>query len=434
MIKHLRQFIGGNVLLKITSFNAIAIGVRIVAGLISSKVIAFYLGAPGMALLGDLRNFMTSVQGVSTLGIYNGVVKYTSQYKRKPQLLGKVLTTSFLLGGIATILTALVLFFGASYWNTFLFGTDNNFTFIFEILGLALPFYGLNALLVAVINGFGKFKWIILINATTNILGLIITVFLIYTRNIEGAFIAVVTIPSVALLITAIALLKKRHFLRFFKFANFEIAFAKKLASYTGMALFSAMSTPLIFIAIRQHIINVDGLTHAGYWDAMLRLSDYYLMFVTTILTLYILPKLAETHTVKGFRREIFNFYKTILPLFGLGCILVFLLKKPLINLVFTEDFLAMSPIFAWQLGGDFLRVASMVLAYQFLAKNMFWTFIGTQVFSLAVIYFSFVFFIERYGFVGAGMGHLFSYFIYLVVVLILFRKALFSNRTEELI
>jgi len=432
MIKQLRQFIGGNVLLKITSFNSVAIGVRIVAGLISSKVIAFYLGAPGMALLGDLRNFITSVQGVSTLGIYNGVVKFTAQHKSRPSLLGKVLSTSFLLGGFSTIFTALILFFGADYWNSLLFGTDKNFIFIFKILGLALPFYGLNTLLIAVINGFGKSKWIILINAATNILGLLITVFLIYTHNIDGAFIAVVTIPSIALLITGTALVKKIHFLRLFSFEQVDLSFVKKFASYTGMTLFSAIGTPMVFIAIRQKIINVDGLTNAGYWDAMLRLSDYYLMFVTTILTLYILPKLAETNTVKDFRKEIFNFYKTILPLFGLGCLLVFLLKNQLVNLVFTEDFLAMSPIFAWQLAGDFLRVAAMVLAYQFLAKNMFWTFMGTQVFSLALIYLSFTFFIDRYGFVGAGMGHLFSYFIYLIVVLFIFRKALFTNKIEE--
>ncbi|HEA31360.1 MAG TPA: O-antigen translocase [Leeuwenhoekiella sp.] len=434
MLKYLRQFIGGNILLKITSFNSIAIGVRIVAGLISSKVIAFYLGAPGMALLGDLRNFLTSVQGVGTLGIYNGVVKYTAQFKKEPQILGKVLTTSFILGGFATILTALSLFFGAPYWNSFLFGESQNFIFIFKLLGLALPFYALNTLLMAVINGYSKFKWIIIINATTNVLGLLVTVFLIYTQSIKGAFIALVIVPSLSLLITGLALAKKTRFLRFFKFAHFDWSFVKRFGSYTGMTLFSAISTPWVFIGIRQRIINADGLTHAGYWDAMLRLSDYYLMFVTTILSLYILPKLAAIKTAKGFRTEIFNFYKTILPLFGLGCILIYVLKNLLVSLIFTKDFLAMSPIFAWQLAGDFLRVASMVIAYQFLAKNMFWTFIGTQVFSLSVIYFSSVFFIDRFGFVGAGMGHLFSYFIYLVVVLFIFRKPLFYTNQQETI
>ena len=432
MINNLRRFIGGNMLLKITSFNSIAIGVRIAAGLISSKVVAFYLGAPGMALLGDLRNFLASVQGVSTLGITNGVVKYTAQFKKEPKVLGKVLSTAFILGGAASILTAFALFFGAEYWNSFLFNDGQDFVFIFQLLGLALPFYALNTLLMAVINGHAKFKWIIIINATTNFIGLLVTVFLIYTRNIEGAFIAVVCVPSLALLVTGIGLAKKTRFLRFFRFTHFDRSFVKKFGSYTGMTLFSAISTPLVFIAIRQRIINVDGLTNAGYWDAMLRLSDYYLMFVTTVLTLYILPKLAATTTARGFRTEVFNFYKTILPLFALGLILIYFGKNLLVQLVFTEDFLAMTPIFRWQLTGDFFRVASLVIAYQFLAKNMFWTFIGTQVFSLSIIYFSSVFFVERYGFVGAGMGHLFSYFVYLVTVLLIFRKALFGKLKKE--
>lgn len=428
MIRYLRQFIGENVLLKITSFNSVAIGVRIITGLISSKVVAFYLGASGMALMGDLRNFLSSAQSISTLGIYNGIVKYTAQFKNDHRQLGKLLTTSFLLGGIATILTALILFFGASYWNNFLFEDGTDYRFVFQLLAIALPFYALNIFLVAVINGYARYKQIILINAVTNVLGLVITVLLIYQYNIEGALIGIVCIPSLSLLITGLVLVRKSKFLDFFNFANFDPQLIKKLASYTGMTLFSAIITPWIFIAIRQEIINSEGLTEAGYWDAMLRLSDYYLMFVTSILTMYVFPKLSATETRLGFRKEVFSFYKTILPLFGLGLVVVFFAKELLISLVFTEDFQQMKPIFQWQLIGDFFRVAAMVVAYQFLAKNMFWTFIGSQIFSLATIYLSSAYFIHHFGFEGAGMGHALSYFIYLITVLIIFKKSLFAR------
>ena len=429
MLKNLRKIARGNVLLKITSFNAVAISVRIVAGLVTSKVVAFYLGAQGMALLGDLRNFMNSLQSVGTLGIYNGIVKYTAESKADKQKLSRFLSTSFFLILGTTLLISCILFFGATYFNKLLFDSAHDFTYIFRLLALALPFYSLNTFLIAAINGYSKYKFIIFINIATNILGLIITIFLIINYKITGAFYAVVLVPAIAIIVTVAAIFKKRFALSLIGFSHFRVSYIKRFVTYTGMTVFSAMLTPWIFIGIRQHIIAVDGMQNAGYWDAMLRLSDYYLMFATTVLTLYVLPKLAETTTRNGFRKEIFNFYKTILPLFGVGLIVLFFIKSYLIPIIFTKDFLTMLPIFKWQLAGDFFRVASIVIAYQFVAKNMFWYFVGTNIFSLAVIYGSSIYFVDRYGFVGAGMAHFLSYAVYLCVVVFIFRKSLFDLR-----
>jgi len=84
-----------------------------------------------------------------------------------------------------------------------------------------------------------------------------------------------------------------------------------------------------------------------------------------------------------------------------------------------------MNTLFIWQLSGDFFRVASLVIAYQFIAKNKFWAFIITQIISLSVIYFSSTLLVSEYGFVGASMGHLVSYIIYFLMLLVIFRKSL---------
>ena len=427
MIRKIRQLVGDNVLLKITSVNSLAIGVRIVAGFITSKVVAIYLGAPGMALLGDLRNFLGSVQSISTLGISNGIIKYTAEFKRDKRILSQLLSTSFFLILGMTLLVSGILFFGAAFWNTLIFKENTNFTFVFKLMALALPFYAINTFLLAVINGHAKYRFIIFINIATNLLGLLLTVAFIVNYKIDGAFVAIATVPAIAFLVTVMALVNKSAGLKLIKPHFFKRKHIKKYASYAGMTAVSAMLTPWVFIGIRQHIIDTDGMSNAGYWDAMLRLSDYYLMFATTVLTLYVLPKLAEATTETGFRKQIVDFYKTIMPLLGLGLIAVFLLKSYLVQLVFTKDFMTMLPIFKWQLAGDFFRVSSIALAYQFIAKNMFWHFVGTNLLSLAIIYGSSIYFVNLYGVEGAGMAHLFSYVLYLGVVLFIFRKPLFD-------
>ena len=161
----------------------------------------------------------------------------------------------------------------------------------------------------------------------------------------------------------------------------------------------------------------------------MVRISDYYMMFATTLMTLYVLPKLSEIKTDARFKQEIFNFYRTILPIFVAGAVFIFVIKGFIIRMIFTQEFLAMKPLFFWQLLGDVFRLASVVIAYQFVAKNMFWYFVVTNVISLATIYLTSSFFIGKYGFVGASMGHFISYMTYFFVLLSIFRKPLLGMR-----
>ena len=432
MFKYLKQVIGANALLRLTSYNAMAVFVRIVTGLITSKLIAFYLGPQGMALLGELRNFLSSVQSVCTLGFLDGVVKYVSEFRTNKKELKKILSTAYYVGFIGAILTGFTLYIGASYWNTLIFKNDYDFTYVFEIMAFSVPLYALNMFCIAILNGFAKYKIIIQLNIATNLIGVFITAALIIFFNIDGAFLAAILVPAIALVLTIILIINRKNFIKYIKTEKISKAYIIKYSSYMAMTVFSSMVSPWVYIAIRRRIIDIDGIENAGLWDAMLRLSDYYLMFVTTILTLYILPKLSRLQTDIAFRREIFNYYKTILPLFAGGLIVIYFLRGFIINLLFTPDFLAMKSIFIWHLLGDLIRVASIVLGYQFIAKNMLKHFIITQIISLSVIYFSSIYFIDQYGFVGASMGHAFSFAFHLLMMLFIFRKQLFFKLQPE--
>ena len=42
---------------------------RIISGILTSKAIAVFIGAEGLALIGNLRNFFASTQSLATLGV-----------------------------------------------------------------------------------------------------------------------------------------------------------------------------------------------------------------------------------------------------------------------------------------------------------------------------------------------------------------------------
>ena len=83
-------------LFKVTSLNSISVMLKIGIGLITSKVLAIFVGPSGMALIGNLRNFLTSLENITTLGFQNGIVKYIVDHKDNNLELKKDVSTVFL--------------------------------------------------------------------------------------------------------------------------------------------------------------------------------------------------------------------------------------------------------------------------------------------------------------------------------------------------
>ncbi len=69
MLTRIKNYFKTNMLLKIASYNSVSVFVRLITGFVTSKAMAFFLGPSGMAIVGNLSNFMQSVESLSSLGI-----------------------------------------------------------------------------------------------------------------------------------------------------------------------------------------------------------------------------------------------------------------------------------------------------------------------------------------------------------------------------
>lgn len=419
-------------LFKVAHLNSVTIATKIIAGILTSKAIAIFIGVEGMALIGNLRNFLSAIQSFAILGFYNGFVKTLAKCKDDAFELSKTISTTYYLGFFSTILMSFLCYYNASFINDFLFSATYNYAYVIQVLALALPFYALNMFCFGIMNGFSNFKMLLIINIIGQILGLLVTLYLIYIENIDGALVAAVIAPSLIFLITLVGIINRRNLMPQIKISHVSLSVLKKFAPYAIMALVTAIAIPLTSILIRNFIIEELGIKQAGYWEAMNRISDYYLMFVTSIMTLYIIPRFSEIDNKKEFRKEVFGFYKSIMPLFGLGLLIIYLLRPFVVSLVFSEEFQPVENLFLWQLLGDFVKVLSIVIAYQFLAKKMFAQFIVIEVFLVVILYLTSVYLIELYGVEGAVMGHFFSYLMHYLIVLLVFSNSLFGVVIDE--
>lgn len=418
-------------LFNVANLNSFTIGIKIIAGLFTSKFIAIFIGAEGLALIGNLSNFLKAIQSFSSLGFYKGLVKLIAEFKDQKKKFSKVLSTSFYIGFLSTIIAALLCYYFAEPINAFLFGRAD-YVYVIEILAFVLPLYSLNAFCFSIMNGYSKYKFLLIISLIGQIAGLLITLLLIWQDRVDGALVAVAITPGLIFLITLVGILFRTSLVKYIKITDVSTSILNRLSPYSIMALTSVVALPIVMILIRNYITQEIGLKQAGYWEAINRISDYYLMFVNSLIALYLVPKLSKITTKKDFRIEVRAFYKNLMPYLGGLLILMYVLRKFVVTLIFSDEFLPTGDLFMWQFLGDFIRVFAMVIAYQFLAKKMFSHFIILEIFLFVILYFSSIYLIDVFGLEGAVMGHFVTHILHLGIVLLIFSNSLFGIITED--
>jgi O-antigen/teichoic acid export membrane protein len=400
-------------LFKITSLNSLSIAIKIGIGLVTSKILALFVGPGGMALVGNLRNFLTSLESISTLGFQSGIIKYVAENQKNKEVLQKIIATVFIsLVFIALVLSG-VLYFFASFWNDTILNSAFDYILVFKILALALPWYAVSVFLLAVLNGLSHFKKVIWVNIIGNTLGLLVSLFMILQFQTLGALLAIVITPSLLFFVTFYFVQKEINFLEAIKWHLYDFKVIKDLLPFSLMAMVSSILGPMVYLAMRNSVIEKLGIDQAGFWESMTRISTYYMLFVSTILSVYFLPKLAIAQDNKETKSIFWQYYKSFS-------------RFLIVQLLFTKEFLPVTKLFFWQLLGDVFKVAFLILGYQFFAKKLTKVFIIAEIASLALLYFSNLVFMHYFGIQGVVMAQAFDNFVYLLVLCVYFRKSLF--------
>ena len=412
------EFIRSNVLLKMTSLNAVVISIRLVIGLFIQRLMAEFLGEVGYAKTGQLRSLLQMLTSITSLGIFNGVVKYVSEYKDDKEQLQKLFSTSFVFVFIGSIFSWTVLFFWSESISNYLFATIE-FAYIIKLMSFVAPVIGIQRIFNGVVNGLSKYKKFAKIELVAYLLSAIVMVSLLYSHNIDGALIAIAITPVIQVFVLMFLFVKVLKEYVQFSHISFKIPMSKELLAFAMMSFVSTILLGYVEIDIRNMITKRITEADSGIWTAMTTLSQNYMVFSGAIFTLYVIPKFATIYTRNDFRKEVFSIYKTLLPLFAIGMITIFLLRHLIINIIFP-GFDEMASLFKWQLMGDFIRLASLVLAHQFLAKKMVRNFIFSEILSIVLFYVLAYYFTNLYGLEGVVFAHFIRYIIYFIVVIFL--------------
>jgi polysaccharide transporter, PST family len=410
-------------LIRTSLLNSIAVAVKMLTLLGINKLLAVYVGPIGYASLGQLQNAMTMITTFASGAINMGVTKYTAEYyddEAEQQAVWRTAGTIALIGSIFTSL--LIALFSRSLASWFL--KDENLASVFLWFAGTLVFFVFNALFLAILNGKKEIGRYVSANIAGSLFAFLITSLLAGQYGLYGALVALAIFQSVAFVVTLILCYKASWFKFSYFIGSFDIKIAKNLVKYTLMALSSAICVPISQIVIRNYLGKSLGWEAAGYWEAMWRLSTAYLLLVTTVLSVYFLPKIAELSDPNELKNEINQGYKIILPIVIICSLLIYLFRDLIIGLLFTAEFYPIRQLFLGQVIGDILKIGSWILAFIMLGKAMANYFIFTEIsFSLS-FYFIVVLMTNIYGLEGVSWAYALNYLLYWIVMyFLIFRK-----------
>ena len=220
--------------------------IKILSTVLLSKLVAVQLGTAGLALLGQLTNFVTIVLVLATGGFANGIIKYVSEFAGTERVCGFIKQSFKLTLLIAAFTGSFILIF-SNVLSRWCFGTIQ-YNYVFMFLGVSNIFYASTNYFTSLLNGLSDYRMFNRVNAINSIISLVISATLIWLFELKGAFLAVAINQSFSCLIIVFFARKYLHYFKGFANVIVEKGVAKNLF------LFSV----LYFYLLNQYLLFSD--------------------------------------------------------------------------------------------------------------------------------------------------------------------------------
>lgn len=401
-------------LIKTSVLSAISTIIKVIAGFVSIKVVAVYVGPSGLALIGQMQNFISMMSSVASAGVNSGVVKYTAEHYEDEQIKQKIWSSALKISLVLIIPMAIGIIFLADFISMQLLNTAE-YSSIFMVFAITVIFFVLNGLLTSILNGQKEIKKLTILNIVGSLFGLAVTILLVTQYELYGALIAGIVSQSIVFFITLAFVLKSSWFKLSMFLGSMDKEYRNKLLKYSLMTITYIITSSLSQIYIRHYLGANIGWDEAGYWQAIWRISETYLMLITTTLTIYYLPKLSSIQDKVELRKELLYGYKIIMPIVIVMALGIYIFRDFIISILFSEAFSPMAELFFYQLIGDVIKIAAWLLGFIMVAKAMTRLSIFSEIFFACSFVGFVVLFVNIYGLIGVTIAFMVNYLIYMI-------------------
>ncbi len=394
---------------------------QILISVIRSKFVAILLGTAGVGLLGLYQSTLGLIQSITSFGLSQSAVRDVSEANgsgdmerigRTVSAFRKLVWFTGLLGMGAVIVFSPLL-------SKTTFG-NYDYTIPLIVLSCTLLIDSLASGWRVVLQGMRCLKELAIASAAGATIGLILSVPFYYFFGING-IVPTLVLNSVAGFII-------------FLFFSGKISVPKIKLSVKetweqgqwmvrmgiAMSLSGILSTAISYV-IRAFIMHQGGAESVGLYQAGFVIINSYVGMVFTAIGTDFYPRLAAVNQDNSECRKVVcqqgEIAIHILAPLLCGCVL---LMPLILRILYSDAFLDAAPYIFWCCPGMMFRLASWLIAYQFVAKAESRLFIVTEIIGSIVFLSLSIIGCFFGGLKGLGIAFTINYVIYFFVVFII--------------
>jgi len=409
--------------IKTSLYSGISTAISLLVRLISNKIVAVYLGTNGIFLLGQLKDFLRLSNVLSGFGIENGIIKYTSQFQESDEELKKILSTSFRIHLIFSLIFSILILIFSNIIAEYL-SLDFESKFYFLVLSISVISFSIHTLLMSIINGIKRIKLYVTINVVSVVISAIVMITLVLKYAVIGALYALIINQIITLAVTCILFYLYKPFKTSLLFSSFDFNYFKKLSSFSIMAITGPTCLIISTFIVRYYISDEFDTNFAGSWEAMWRISAIYLLFLISTFKFYLIPTFSKLNN-EDLKEEVFKIWKVVIPIIIIITAGVYLLRDIIITVLLSKEFFLINEIIFFHLLGDIIKINCWVLGNILISKADTKAFVFFQIeWSVIFVVLSY-FLINAYGFWGVSLAYFITYIIHFSLLNIHLRKLL---------
>jgi O-antigen/teichoic acid export membrane protein len=347
---------------------ASSILVKVVAGLIVIKLLAWKLGPEGFGLLAQLMTLVAITGMFAGGGITNGLIKALAKSPLTSRDGQAWFASAFTLTTLISSVVALLLMIFSSSLSSRLM--QGEFTLLFLTLGLVQAVMGYGNLVQAEASSRGDTGFYAKVSILGTILGTLVLAIAVNYYGFEGAAYSVMLMPALTGIVALLFMISKRRELLQFSRVLLDRFRMRHLLSFSILALVGSTSVPVAQILIRDVMAQQFGWDQVGLWQGVVKLSDVYMQFVGVVLINYVLPRYAAAINTSLVLKEFRVNLIWLLSVLLLGFIALYGFKDIIVKLAFSEKFLPMTDFFLPQMIGDVFRTIASAISLIFMARG----------------------------------------------------------------
>lgn len=410
-------------LIKNTSFMMVSKIAQFVAGLITTKLTALFLGITGVGIINQLNFLTQKISEFTTLSMAEAVVKQIAENKNEKnakEIISSAFKSYIILVTLFSVISIIILLLFSKALSNYVFGNEDLLSYFF-IAVFTFPLLIIGSIPFAILKGYRDIKLISQIRIGIIIINLIFAVPLIYFYRLEGA-VVYVPISYLVDMIFHFTIAQKLYFkklgisIKSISKASFRSDFVKELFHFSGFGI--TVGTYGIFseFTCRSIVVSHLGINQIGLYSPIIMWASVITGFLLPALSTYLYPRfceLKEKSEIVGLLNDALRLGSiVILPLILIGIPF----REIIISLFYSKEFISAAKFLPYH----FLGLIFYVWFYVF-AQAMTPTGRIKQHGFFQILYFSLdmlvtYYFVNKYGLYGWMLKHLISPLVFFIV------------------